>query len=97
MRYGFFTTLAEPDHKRPYAQIIRDLREQTVFCDQVGFETVWLAEHHFGPEGMGNIPNPILLAARSFEPNSARYTPCGVRSFTEARSPPRTVTRTSQP
>ena len=63
MRYGLFTTLAEPDNKRSYPQIIRDLREQTVFCDRAGFETVWLAEHHFGPEGMGNIPNPILIAA----------------------------------
>jgi alkanesulfonate monooxygenase SsuD/methylene tetrahydromethanopterin reductase-like flavin-dependent oxidoreductase (luciferase family) len=63
MRYGFFTTLAEPDNKRPYTQILRDLREQAVFCDEAGFETVWLAEHHFGPEGMGNIPNPVLIAA----------------------------------
>jgi len=63
MRYGFFTTLAEPDGQRPYREIVRDLREQAVFCDQAGFETVWLAEHHFGPEGMGNIPNPVLIAA----------------------------------
>jgi alkanesulfonate monooxygenase SsuD/methylene tetrahydromethanopterin reductase-like flavin-dependent oxidoreductase (luciferase family) len=63
MRYGFFTTLAEPDNRRAYPDIIRDLREQAVLCDRAGFETVWLAEHHFGPEGMGNIPNPILIAA----------------------------------
>jgi alkanesulfonate monooxygenase SsuD/methylene tetrahydromethanopterin reductase-like flavin-dependent oxidoreductase (luciferase family) len=63
MRHGFFTTLAEPDNHRSYPEILRDLREQAVFCDQAGFETVWLAEHHFGPEGMGNIPNPILVAA----------------------------------
>lgn len=63
MKYGFFTTLSEPENRRSYHQIIDDLREQAVFCDQAGFETFWLAEHHFGPEGMGNSANPVLLAA----------------------------------
>jgi alkanesulfonate monooxygenase SsuD/methylene tetrahydromethanopterin reductase-like flavin-dependent oxidoreductase (luciferase family) len=63
MRFGFFTTLAEPGGTRPYTAIIEALREQAVLADQAGFDHVWLAEHHFGPEGMGNIPNPIVLAA----------------------------------
>ena len=63
MKYGFFTTLSEPENRRSYHQIIDDLREQAVFCDQAGFETLWLAEHHFGPEGMGNSANPVLLAS----------------------------------
>jgi alkanesulfonate monooxygenase SsuD/methylene tetrahydromethanopterin reductase-like flavin-dependent oxidoreductase (luciferase family) len=63
MRYSLFTTLADPGNKRTYPEIIKNLREQTVFADQAGFENVWLAEHHFGPEGMGNIPNPILIAS----------------------------------
>lgn len=63
MRYSLFTTLADPGNKRTYPEIIKNLREQAVFADQAGFENVWLAEHHFGPEGMGNIPNPILIAS----------------------------------
>ena len=63
MRYSFFTTLADPDHRRGYQEILSDLREWAVKADQMGFDTIWLAEHHFGPEGMGNSANPILLAA----------------------------------
>ena len=63
MRFGFFTTLGEPTGKLSYTQLLRDLREQAALCDRAGFEHVWLAEHHFGPEGMGNTPNPILLGA----------------------------------
>ncbi|MFN0042658.1 MAG: LLM class flavin-dependent oxidoreductase [Alphaproteobacteria bacterium] len=63
MKFGFFTTLADPENKRDYQQILDDLRGQVVAADKLGFDYAWLAEHHFGPEGMGNIPNPILLAA----------------------------------
>ncbi|MFO0998230.1 MAG: LLM class flavin-dependent oxidoreductase [Alphaproteobacteria bacterium] len=63
MRYSLFTTLADPGNTRTYPEIIKNLREQAVFADQAGFDNVWLAEHHFGPEGMGNIPNPILIAS----------------------------------
>ena len=63
MRYSFFTTLADPNNRRPYQQIMNELREQAKMCDDAGFETLWIAEHHFGPEGMGNSANPILLAA----------------------------------
>jgi alkanesulfonate monooxygenase SsuD/methylene tetrahydromethanopterin reductase-like flavin-dependent oxidoreductase (luciferase family) len=63
MRYSFFTTLADPKNQRPYQQIMHDLREQAKMCDDGEFETLWIAEHHFGPEGMGNSANPILLAS----------------------------------
>ena len=32
-------------------------------AEDMGFEAYWLGEHHFGPHGMGNIPNPILVGA----------------------------------
>jgi alkanesulfonate monooxygenase SsuD/methylene tetrahydromethanopterin reductase-like flavin-dependent oxidoreductase (luciferase family) len=63
MRYSFFTTLADPRNRRSYQEIVHDLREQARMCDEAGFATLWIAEHHFGPEGMGNSANPILLAS----------------------------------
>ena len=38
-------------------------REQVQLCEQLGFDAVWLPEHHLNPEGLGNSPNPILFAA----------------------------------
>ena len=30
-------------------------------CDQWGYDTLWMAEHHFQPEGYECIPNLIML------------------------------------
>ena len=40
-----------------------NLRQQTVLAEELGYEAMWLGEHHFGPYGVGDLPNPILLGA----------------------------------
>ena len=62
MQIGYMTTLAQPPDI-DYAQLLDELREQAVLCDQGGFEHIWLAEHHFGTDGHDNSPNPFMLAA----------------------------------
>ncbi|MFQ5872504.1 MAG: LLM class flavin-dependent oxidoreductase [Dehalococcoidia bacterium] len=44
-------------------QLLDNLREQAVVAEELGFETIWIGEHHFGPYEAGDIPNPILLGA----------------------------------
>ena len=61
MEFSYFVTLAEPEASRPYHQMIAELVEQAAACDQAGFRNIWLGEHHFGPEGLGNLPNPTLV------------------------------------
>jgi len=61
MQFSYFVTLFEPEGPRPYHRMIAELREQVVACDQAGFRNIWLGEHHFGPEGMGNLPNPLYI------------------------------------
>ena len=63
MQFGFFETLMRPDRTHEYGAMLDDLREQVVACDQAGFHTIWLGEHHLGVEGMDQLPNPILLGA----------------------------------
>ena len=55
-------TLETPDLSIGYHQILDNLREQAVLCDQGGFDSFWLAEHHFGANGRDNSPNPFMLA-----------------------------------
>ncbi len=64
MRFGAFTTVAASAGEAiSPEQFIDNLRQQTVLAEELGFEAMWLGEHHFGPYRAGDLPNPILLGA----------------------------------
>ena len=64
MRFGAFTTVAaSAGEATNAADMLDNLRQQTMLAEELGFEAMWLGEHHFGPYGMGDLPNPILLGA----------------------------------
>ena len=64
MRFAAFTTVAASAGEAvSAADMIENLRQQTILAEELGFETMWLGEHHFGPYGVGDLPNPILLGA----------------------------------
>ncbi len=46
----------------PFPQFYEEMIEQIVAAEALGFDTVWLPEHHFSPED-GYNPNPLTLAA----------------------------------
>ena len=62
MKVSYVNTLETPDLSIGYHQILDNLREQAVLCDQGGFDSFWVAEHHFGANGRDNSPNPFMLA-----------------------------------
>jgi alkanesulfonate monooxygenase SsuD/methylene tetrahydromethanopterin reductase-like flavin-dependent oxidoreductase (luciferase family) len=62
MRFGFFTNLEYPGRAHPWPRILADLRDQARLCDEIGFRTFWVTEHHFSHEGYGLSPNPLLLS-----------------------------------
>ena len=64
MKFAAFTTVAGSAGEAANAeQMIDNLRRQTILAEELGFEAMWLGEHHFGPYGVGDLPNPILLGA----------------------------------
>ena len=63
MKFGFHTQLNNWQHEATHTQMLDNIREQVQLCEQLGFDAVWLPEHHLNPEGLGNSPNPILFAA----------------------------------
>ena len=64
MKFAAFTTVAaSAGEAADAAGLLDNLRQQTVLAEELGFEAIWLGEHHFGPYGVGDIPNPILLGA----------------------------------
>ena len=62
MRISYVNTLEVPNLNIGYHELLDNLREQAVLCDSGGFDTFWLAEHHFGANGRDNSPNPFMLA-----------------------------------
>ena len=64
MKFAAFTTVAaSAGEATDAAGLLDNLRQQTILAEELGFEAIWLGEHHFGPYGVGDIPNPILLGA----------------------------------
>ena len=64
MKFAAFTTVAaSAGESANSADMIDNLRQQTILAEELGFEAIWLGEHHFGPYGVGDLPNPILLGA----------------------------------
>lgn len=64
MRFAAFTTVAaSAGEATDAADMLDNLRQQAVLAEELGFEAIWLGEHHFGLYGQGDLPNAILLGA----------------------------------
>lgn len=59
MKFGIFYVLECPDHD--FARAYREMLEQITYAEQLGFDEVWLAEHH-GTD-YGSMPSPQVAAA----------------------------------
>jgi alkanesulfonate monooxygenase SsuD/methylene tetrahydromethanopterin reductase-like flavin-dependent oxidoreductase (luciferase family) len=46
-----------------YLKVYRDLEHYAQHAEQLDFDSLWLAEHHFQHEGYEVVPNTILLSA----------------------------------
>ena len=59
MKFAAFTTVAaSAGEATNAADLLDNLRQQTILAEELGFEAMWLGKHHFGPHGVGNVPNP---------------------------------------
>ena len=62
MNFGAFFLSGSPAREDPSAVFAR-LEEYIVLAEELGYDSVWFAEHHFS--NYGYIPNPLLLATRA--------------------------------
>lgn len=65
MDYGVFLLLPRRNTARSVAQVIEDGLQQAVAAEDLGFHTVWLAEHHFS--NYGAVPSPLHFAVKIAE------------------------------
>jgi alkanesulfonate monooxygenase SsuD/methylene tetrahydromethanopterin reductase-like flavin-dependent oxidoreductase (luciferase family) len=59
MRLGFFTYLGGTGDP---AEVLARTTELFVAADELGFDSVWVAQHHFGPVA-GRLPSPLPFLA----------------------------------
>ena len=62
MRFGTFHLIGSPN-MAPAAERFGETLEQIALADDLGFDAVWVAEHHFS--NYGYSANPLLLIARA--------------------------------
>ena len=64
MQFGYFTLSdnAYPDNPRTAAQFVREIREQAVLAETLGFNSAWIGEHHFDTLGVNSRPDLVLTS-----------------------------------
>ena len=66
MRFGTYYFLQAPPGRSAEA-IVADEVEQMVLSEKLGFDSVWLTEHHYADYGISSAPSVLLatVAART--------------------------------
>src|SRR5687768_1789014 len=59
--YGLITCQRPPDDERSDADLYGEVVERCVVAERVGFDSVWVSEHHFVDDGY--MPSLLVLAA----------------------------------
>lgn len=76
MEFGYFTLSdnAYPNNKRTANQFVKDIRDEAVLADQLGYHSAWIGEHHFDSLGVNSRPD-IVLASIIPETKNIRLAP----------------------
>jgi len=61
MKIGYSCNPGSSDLLGPYEQVLDQIREIAVYCDDCGLDSIWFTEHHFGYFNRANLPNPLMM------------------------------------
>jgi alkanesulfonate monooxygenase SsuD/methylene tetrahydromethanopterin reductase-like flavin-dependent oxidoreductase (luciferase family) len=63
MRFGLVYDFRNPAQwRKPWAEVYEGLLEQIAFADSLGYDSIWLTEHHFVEDGYTPSPVPLMAA-----------------------------------
>ena len=68
MKFGYYSQVKDRDNSRVYADLLDELREEVVFCEEAGFDIAYADEHHFHfgyHENTNSIVAGTMLAAHT--------------------------------
>ncbi|EQB94160.1 hypothetical protein GA8_18690 [Geobacillus sp. A8] len=71
MEFGLFTVFDNYKDviERTPEQLFNEVLEQTQYADQLGYDSVWFAEHHFSEYGVLTTPQMLLAVAAQHTKN----------------------------
>jgi alkanesulfonate monooxygenase SsuD/methylene tetrahydromethanopterin reductase-like flavin-dependent oxidoreductase (luciferase family) len=78
LKVNLFYLLESPDHD--YRRAYSELFEQVLYAESLGFDTVWLAEHH--GSDYGSVPSTATMAAALAQATSTIKLGCAVTNVT---------------
>lgn len=61
MQLGLFSLLPQRDTNKPVGEVFNETIDLIGLAEDIGFDTAWLTEHHFGNYCM--CPSPLMLAS----------------------------------
>ena len=61
VNFGLWYDFRNPGHQVSFEKLYRDSLDQIVWAETIGFDSVWLTEHHFVQDGY--CPSPLVVAA----------------------------------
>jgi probable F420-dependent oxidoreductase len=68
LQFGLIYDFRNPERwRRPFAELYAEQLEQIVYAEQLGFDSVWITEHHFIEDGYtpSVLPVAAAIAART--------------------------------
>jgi alkanesulfonate monooxygenase SsuD/methylene tetrahydromethanopterin reductase-like flavin-dependent oxidoreductase (luciferase family) len=65
MKFGYFTLSDNhyENNKRSANQFVADILDETVYADELGYNSAWIGEHHFNSLGVLSCPDLVLANA----------------------------------
>jgi len=63
MRIDLLYALTNRSADMSWAEVLRSTRRHAAMAEDLGFNTIWLGEHHFDTDGTDACANPVMLAA----------------------------------
>ncbi len=63
VRFGLVYDFRNPQRwERPWPEVFAALLEQIEYADTLGFDSIWITEHHFAADGYAPSPVPLMAA-----------------------------------
>src|SRR6266436_10177597 len=79
MKFGILSLLDHYLEDKSEEQYYKDFFEEVVYAEELGFEAVWIGEHHFG-RYICPSPQVVAGALARYQENADRHCRCSAAS-----------------